>query len=75
MTVENETFFYQIFFNYVKRNDMSTTFSQQIISGRLLLLGQKCNISVRFKFEPVTINHLLFVVKILQKCYGRSTSL
>ena len=58
MTVENETFFYQIFFNYVKRNDMSTTFSQQIISGRLLLLGQKSNLSVRFKFEPVTTKHL-----------------
>ena len=24
----------------------------------LLLLGQKSNLSVRFKFEPITTNHL-----------------
>ena len=40
---------------------MSTTFLQQIISGRLLLIvivGAKKNLSDRFKFEPITINHL-----------------
>ena len=44
---------------------MSTIFLQQILSGRLLLLGQKSNFSVRFKFESITTNHLRFVVK----CY------
>ena len=43
---------------YLKRNDMSTTFLQQILSGRLLLLGQKSNLSVSFKIEPITTNHL-----------------
>ena len=40
---------------------MFTTFLQQIISGRLLLVvivGVKSNLSVMFKFEPVIINHL-----------------
>ena len=44
-----------------KRNVMPTTFLQQIISGRLLLIvivGAKKNLSDRFKFEPITINHL-----------------
>ena len=36
---------------------MSTTFLQQILSGGLLLLGQKSNHSVSFKFEPITTNH------------------
>ena len=40
------------------RNDMSTIFLQQILSDRLLLLGQKNNLSVSFKFEPITINYL-----------------
>ena len=31
----------------------------------LLLLKQKSNLSVRFKFEPITTNHLWFVVKML----------
>ena len=31
----------------------------------LLLLGQKSNLSVSFKFEPITTNHLWFVVKML----------
>ena len=47
------------------RNDMSTTFLQQILSDRLLLLGQKSNLSVSFKFELITTNHLWFVVKML----------
>ena len=42
-----------------------TTLLQQILSDRLLLLGQKSNLNVRFKFEPITTNHLWFVVKIL----------
>ena len=42
---------------------MSTIFLQQILSGRLLLSGQKSNFSVRFKFESITTNHLRFVVK------------
>ena len=49
-------------------NDMSTTFLQQILSDRLLLViivGQKSNLSVSFKFEPITTNHMWFVVKML----------
>ena len=40
---------------------MYTTFLQQIIDGRLLLViivGVKSNLSDRFKFELITINHL-----------------
>ena len=40
---------------------MFTTFLQQILSDKLLLavmLGQKSNLSVSFKFEPITTNHL-----------------
>ena len=48
-----------------KRNDMFTTFLQQILSNRLLLLEQKSNLSVSFKFEPIITNHLWFVVKLL----------
>ena len=44
---------------------MSTTFLQQILSDKLLSLGQKSNISVSFKFEPITANHMRFIVKIL----------
>ena len=43
-------------------------FSQQILSGRLLLAitsGQKSNVSGRFKLEPVTTYHLGFIVNIL----------
>ena len=36
----------------------------------LLLLGQKSNLSVRFKFKLITINHQWFVVKILWKYCG-----
>ena len=44
-----------------KRNDMSTKFLQSILSGKLLLVvivGQKSNLSVSLKFEPITTNHL-----------------
>ena len=40
---------------------MSTTFLQQILSDKLLLViivGQKSNFSVKFKFKPITTNHL-----------------
>ena len=36
---------------------MSTTFLQQIISDRLLLLGYKSNLIAKFKFKPIKINH------------------
>ena len=46
-------------------NDMSTTFLQHFYNKSymadcywLLLLGQKSNLSVSFKFEPITTNHL-----------------
>ena len=48
-----------------KRNVMFTTFLQQILSGKLLFLGQKSNLSVSLKFEPITTNHMWFVVKML----------
>ena len=40
---------------------MSTTFSQQILSGGLLLVimsGQKSNLSYRFKLELITTYHI-----------------
>ena len=40
---------------------MSTTFLQQILSGKLLLViivGQKSNLSVSFKFESITTNYI-----------------
>ena len=37
---------------------MFITFLEQILSGKLLLLGQKNNLSVKFKFELITTNHL-----------------
>ena len=49
------------FDNKGMRNDMSTIFSQQILSGRLLLViivRKKININVSFKFEPITTNYL-----------------
>ena len=54
----------------IKRNAMFTTFSQQIINDRLLLVvmgGQKSNLSCRFKLELITTNHLWFIVKMLWK--------
>ena len=51
-----------------KKNAISTTFLQQILSGRLLLVvisGQKSTLSCGFKLEPVTIYHMRFVVKML----------
>ena len=45
----------------LKRNVMSTTFLQQILSNGLLLVvmgGQKSNLSCRFKLEPITTYHL-----------------
>ena len=47
--------------DFLKRNDMSTTFLQQILSSRLLLVvivRAKSNLSVRFGFEPIITNHL-----------------
>ena len=40
---------------------MSTIFSQQIISGKLLLVvidGQKSNLCCEFKFELITTYHM-----------------
>ena len=45
-------------------HNIFTTFLLQILSNRLLLLEQKSNLSVRFKFEPITTNYLWFVVKM-----------
>ena len=50
------------------RNAISTTFSQQILNGRLLLVvmsGPKSNLSCKFKFEPIITYHMWLVVKIL----------
>ena len=43
----------------------------EILSGRLLLLDYKSNLSVKFKFELIITNHLWFVVKMLWKYCGR----
>ena len=43
------------------RNAMSTTFLQQILSSRLLLVvigRQKINLDCEFKFEPLTTYHI-----------------
>ena len=45
----------------LKKNVMSTTFLQQILSSGLLLVvisGQKSNLSNRFKLELITTYHL-----------------
>ena len=47
-----------------KIREMSTTFSQQILSDGLLLVVMD-NLSCRFKLELITTYHLWFVVKIL----------
>ena len=47
---------------------MSSTFSQQILSGKLLLVvtsEQISNLSGKFKLKPIITYHLLFVVKKL----------
>ena len=53
------------------RNAMSITFSQHFhnksyVTGcyGLLLVGQNINFSSKFKLEPITTNHLWFVVKV-----------
>ena len=48
--------------------NISTTFLQQILSGKLLLVvivDAKSNLNVNFEFEPITTNHLWFVIKML----------
>ena len=52
--------------NHIRKIAISTTFSQQILSGRLLLVvmgRQKSNLSCEFKLEPITTFRLWFVVK------------
>ena len=44
--------------------------SQMVGSYWLLLLGEKNNLRVKFKFEPITTIHIRFVVK----CCGCSIS-
>ena len=49
-------------------HDIFITFSQQILSDRLLLVvmgGQKNNLSYEFKLESIITYHLWFVVKML----------
>ena len=46
---------------FIMRNVIFTTFSQQILSGGLLLVAmgrQKNNLSYRFKLKPVTTYYL-----------------
>ena len=53
----------------LKRNDTSTTISQLILGGKLLIFvidGQKNNFNDRLKLEPVvTTYYQRFVVKML----------
>ena len=47
---------------------MSTTFSQQILYGKLLLVvisGQQSNFSCKFKLKPITTSQFGYVIKIL----------
>ena len=56
------------FFFFLLKNAMSTIFSQQILSNKLLLIvtnWYKSNLSYEFKLEQITTFHLEFVVKIL----------
>ena len=58
-------------------HNIFTTLSQQIINDRLLLIvmdEKKSNLSCRFKLEPITINHLWFVMKMLWKRCRHSSS-
>ena len=60
------------------RNTIFTTFSQLILSSRLLLVvmnRQKSNLNCKFKFEPIITYHMWFVMKILWKCCEYDTSL
>ena len=48
---------------------MSTTFSQQILSSKLLLAvisKQKSNFNDKFKIEPIIASHLGFDVKMFE---------
>ena len=56
--------------SYFIKNVMFMTFSQQIISSKLLQVvigGQKNSFIGKFKLEPITIYHLWFVLKVLWK--------
>ena len=52
------------------RNAIFIIFSQQILSGGLLLVimnEQKSNLSCKFKLEPITTYYLWFAVKMLYR--------
>ena len=58
-------------------HNIFTILSQQIINDKLLLVvmgGQKSNLSCKFKLESIINNHLWFVMKILWKRCGHSSS-
>ena len=58
-------------------HNIFTILSQQIINDKLLLVvmgGEKSNLSCKFKLESIINNHLWFVMKILWKRYGHSSS-
>ena len=60
-----------------KRNVISIIFSQQILSGMLLLViinEQKSTLNDRFKLELITTYHIRFIVKILPIYYRRNAS-
>ena len=57
-----------IYFYTKKLYLISTIFSQQMLSDRLLLAvtgKQSNNFSSEFKLEPITTYHLKFVIKLL----------
>ena len=62
--------------NYKKRNvhNIFRNIFITILNSRLLLVNQKKKINGKFKLKPVKTYHLGFVVKMLQKCCGYSTS-
>ena len=53
-----------------------TIFSQQNLSGRLLIAvidEQKSNLNSEFKLKSITINHQIFFMKVLWKYYEHDT--
>ena len=54
---------------------MSTIFSQRILNKKLLLIIiLKNNFNSKFKLEQLTIYYLVYITKVMQKCYNKHFS-
>ena len=50
---------------------MSIIFSQRILNKKLLLIIiLKNNFNSKFKLEQLTIYYLVYITKVMQKCYN-----